>query len=161
MASAGPLTGGGGRRKSLDAEINLVPFIDLLSMCICFLLMTAVWTQVGAVQVKQSHGTGAADPKVSFDSDVKFASPTEVEFTFKKQGRLVKKVGVKTATVEELPAAIDASLTKALAEMGNPEVTAAMVTPKAGVSYGDMVVVMDALRKKQIQNIGVVPVKAN
>ncbi len=66
-ANAGGLGGGNGRRKSLDAEINLVPFIDLLSMCICFLLMTAVWMQVGAVQVKQSHGTdAAATPKVSF-----------------------------------------------------------------------------------------------
>jgi biopolymer transport protein ExbD len=33
-------------RKPLDAELNLVPFIDLLSCCISFLLITAVWTQV-------------------------------------------------------------------------------------------------------------------
>ena len=30
--------------KPLDAAINLVPFIDLLSCCISFLLITAVWT---------------------------------------------------------------------------------------------------------------------
>jgi len=29
-------------------------------MCICFLLMTAVWLEVGALQVKQSHGTEGA-----------------------------------------------------------------------------------------------------
>jgi biopolymer transport protein ExbD len=152
-------SGSDGRRKSLDAEINLVPFIDLLSMCICFLLMTAVWIQIGAVQVKQSHGTEAAAPTVSFDADVKFASPTELEVTFKKQGRLVKKVGVKSASVEEMPAAVSAKLEAALKEMGNPEITAAMLTPKEGVSYGDMVAVMDAFRKNKIQNLGVVPVK--
>lgn len=39
--------GGGGKgRKSVDAELNLIPFIDLLSTCILFLLMTAVWVQI-------------------------------------------------------------------------------------------------------------------
>jgi len=38
MASAAPQehTGKGGK-KALDAELNLVPFIDLLSCCISFL----------------------------------------------------------------------------------------------------------------------------
>ena len=39
-------SGGKGRRRSVDAELNLIPFIDLLSTCILFLLMTAVWVQV-------------------------------------------------------------------------------------------------------------------
>lgn len=33
-------------RKSVDTELNLIPFIDLLSVCILFLLMTAVWVQI-------------------------------------------------------------------------------------------------------------------
>jgi biopolymer transport protein ExbD len=45
-------TGKGGR-KALDAELNLVPFIDLLSCCISFLLITAVWTQLSRIDVKQ------------------------------------------------------------------------------------------------------------
>lgn len=46
-----PATKGG--RKSLDAAINLVPFIDLLSCCISFLLITAVWVQLASVPVAQ------------------------------------------------------------------------------------------------------------
>lgn len=38
--------GGGKGRKSVDAELNLIPFIDLLSVCILFLLMTAVWVHI-------------------------------------------------------------------------------------------------------------------
>jgi biopolymer transport protein ExbD len=49
MASAGP-AGGGGKRP-LDAEINLVPFIDLLSCCIAFLMIVAVWTQIARIDV--------------------------------------------------------------------------------------------------------------
>ena len=57
-----PEQGGGGkkRKKALDAVINVVPAIDLLSCCITFLLYTAVWTQISRLQVQQL-GTGAPD----------------------------------------------------------------------------------------------------
>ena len=53
---------GGGKRKKkpLDAVINVVPAIDLLSCCISFLLFTAVWTQIARLQVQQL-GTGAPE----------------------------------------------------------------------------------------------------
>lgn len=38
--------GGGGKRKSLDSEINMIPMIDLLMVTISFLLITAVWTHM-------------------------------------------------------------------------------------------------------------------
>ena len=40
-----------GGKKPLDATINLVPFIDLMAVTISFLIMTAVWTQIGRLQV--------------------------------------------------------------------------------------------------------------
>jgi biopolymer transport protein ExbD len=49
MASMGPTPARGGR-KALDASVHLVPFIDLLSCCIAFLLITAVWSQVASVE---------------------------------------------------------------------------------------------------------------
>src|SRR6202158_6485577 len=57
MASAAPQehTGKGGK-KALAAELNLVPFIDLLSCCISFLLITAVWTQISGLQIASSGG---------------------------------------------------------------------------------------------------------
>jgi biopolymer transport protein TolR len=58
-----PEQGGGGKRKrkALDAVINVVPAIDLLSCCITFLLYTAVWTQISRLQVQQ-FGSGAPEP---------------------------------------------------------------------------------------------------
>lgn len=43
---------GGGRRSTID--LNLTPFIDLMSVCIIFLLITAVWTQVSMIQIGSS-----------------------------------------------------------------------------------------------------------
>ncbi len=41
--------GGGGKRKNLDSEINMIPMIDLLMVTISFLLITAVWTQMARI----------------------------------------------------------------------------------------------------------------
>jgi len=59
MAGGLMMPGGKGGRKPLDAALNLVPFIDLLSCCISFLLITAVWTQLARMDVSQK-GQGAA-----------------------------------------------------------------------------------------------------
>lgn len=37
---------GGGGRRNLDSEINMIPMIDLLMVTISFLLITAVWTHL-------------------------------------------------------------------------------------------------------------------
>jgi len=35
-------------KKSVNADLNLVPYIDLLTCMVAFLLITAVWSQLGA-----------------------------------------------------------------------------------------------------------------
>lgn len=40
---------GGGGGKSTNFELNLVPFIDLLSTLICFLLITAAWQELDSM----------------------------------------------------------------------------------------------------------------
>jgi biopolymer transport protein ExbD len=43
-------------KKKLNTELNLVPFIDLLTCLICFLLMTAVWVQLGKISITPAAG---------------------------------------------------------------------------------------------------------
>ena len=52
--------GGGDRKKPLNAELNLVPYIDLLTCMVAFLLITAVWTQLARLKVDQ-HGPGPGE----------------------------------------------------------------------------------------------------
>ena len=53
-------------RRRAAGELNLVAYIDLLTCLIAFLLITAVWTQLARLQVRQ-HGSGgdqeAGQPK--------------------------------------------------------------------------------------------------
>jgi biopolymer transport protein ExbD len=53
---AGIDAGGGGHgKKSLDHEIPLIPFIDLLLCCIMFLLATAVWEEMARLNANQQQ----------------------------------------------------------------------------------------------------------
>jgi biopolymer transport protein TolR len=166
MAGASPTPQTEGR-KSLDAEINLVPFIDLLSVCICFLLMTAVWIQIGAVQVKQSHGTAASAAAGPYELDLKFSSPSAFQVAIKKGTKTVKQAAFKADDLAVNLTQFDLQLGQwiaGLAKGAKPEeakalISAAMVTPKSGVVYGTLVAAMDVLRQHEIANLGVVPVR--
>lgn len=45
---------GDNRGRKSNIELNLTPFIDLMSVCLIFLLITAVWTQVSMIQIGSS-----------------------------------------------------------------------------------------------------------
>ena len=48
-------------KRAKQADLNLVPYIDLLTCMIAFLLITAVWTQLAQLRVQQ-RGQGSATP---------------------------------------------------------------------------------------------------
>ena len=56
MGGAAPEPSGKGGKKSMDAHVNLVPYIDLLMTIMTFLVMTAVWTQIATLEVQNSAG---------------------------------------------------------------------------------------------------------
>jgi len=43
---------GTGDKKSVNVELNIVPFIDLMSCLTAFLLVTAVWVQIAQLDLK-------------------------------------------------------------------------------------------------------------
>jgi len=53
--------GRGSGKRSLSAELNLVPYIDLLTCMVAFLLITAVWTQLATLRVGGERGTAPVD----------------------------------------------------------------------------------------------------
>ena len=58
---------GGRGGRSVNQELNLVPVIDLMSVLITFLLLSAVWTQVSMIQL----GASFASPKDPTQTDIK------------------------------------------------------------------------------------------
>ena len=65
-------TVGAGNDKGVDVEINVVPFIDLMSCLTAFLLVTAVWSQFAQINIKPK-GLGK-DATKQVDEDIKIYS---------------------------------------------------------------------------------------
>jgi biopolymer transport protein ExbD len=99
---AGGIDLGPRNRKSLDAVINLVPFIDLMAVTIAFLIMTSVWTQVGRMQVGSSGGQSTeapASPPLAL-----LVSKTQLELTFGAERRVFNDLGGLAAVLPSLAA---------------------------------------------------------
>ncbi len=159
---AGP-SFGHGRRRTLDGEMNLVPFIDLLSMCICFLLMTAIWIEVGSIPLHQLLGTEAVvDPKERLEFQVKMQSPTKAELSLEQQGRVIHQLALDGQDFEQLKSRLSASVGQVQGSLltQNPEAEiSARLIPTGAVDYGSMIAILDILKGYGISALAVVPVR--
>ena len=153
-------TGGGGKKKALDATINLVPFIDLMAVTISFLIMTAVWTQIGRLQVSSAGGDG--DP--TQDKDDKLPQITlllaekeiKISVGSAQLGDAIvtardDKGQIQLAKVNELLKKIREQI---------PEQTAITVQTEDNVRYEDLVKVIDECIGDGLTAVSVSPVAA-
>jgi biopolymer transport protein ExbD len=144
-----PEEGGGGRkkRKSLDAVINVVPAIDLLSCCITFLLYTAVWTQISRLQVQQL-GTGAPEPPAGEVQKMLLVTLAMGERGFNLSTSAGTSVDIPTLGRDgEGRIRFDlGALASRLKQLKGdyPDAAGITVEPEDTVSYGDLVQVIDA-----------------
>lgn len=146
-------------KQHLDFEINLIPFIDLLSACICFLLLTAVWVQVGSMDVKQAvGGQPAAETPKKPTLWVNMGSEGAVTLNVQDSGKIpgkFQKMGIKGANGQLDLAQIDI----AIQELKNlePELRTALIQPQAASVYEDMIALMDNFKKQGLVDLGVSP----
>lgn len=91
-------TGGGGGRKT-NVDLNIVPFIDLMSVLITFLLITAVWTQVSMIQLGTSFYSRRADdvtPTKTPDMDISLRVDVKTQgfvIVFGTQTEIISRLG--------------------------------------------------------------------
>jgi biopolymer transport protein TolR len=163
MASVGNTGGGKGGKKSLDAEINLVPFIDLLSVCICFLLMTAIWVEVGSIQMKQILGTDAPSvTKEAIDLQVRLKADKTMDVVLERGGRPLQSANIESDNgqlrLNRLGDIVSTLMNAVAGSEEAPNVTARVI-PVQQVNYAELVSVLDIIRGYGVSNLAVVPVK--
>src|SRR3954468_4211784 len=73
-------TGGKGGKKSVNADLNLVPYIDLLTCMVSFLLITAVWSQLARLEGHQK-GQGQAGGATPPEKQLKRVAPLSVSLS--------------------------------------------------------------------------------
>jgi len=161
MAAMSFSGGGGGARRSVDAELALVPMIDLLVCCITFLLLTAAWSlmhrmpaesQLGGSE--RTHCGDCARRKLSVElnehDDFKLVwregTAVVAELRVPQAPVVVERHGQKTVTYPALAAAIDREW-RANGRFGDDDRQQDIAILRASdrVTFGEMTAVMDAV----------------
>lgn len=147
------------KKKHLDFEVNLIPCIDLLSVCICFLLLTAVWLNVGSMNVKQAIGGQAQEdtPKSPLVW-IRMTGNGDVNLEVQESNNVpVAQRKIHLAQVnnqvnwDQLDAAV-ASL-----RVLEPGLNTGLILPVATTAYEEIIAVMDKLKKNGMTDLGVSP----
>ncbi|MGB0453847.1 MAG: ExbD/TolR family protein [Bacteriovoracaceae bacterium] len=145
------------RKKDLNAELILTPFIDLLSTCVCFLLISAVWIQVATVDIKQTHGTEAApSKKESYEVALNYKKIDRLQVVLKKNGKRFRRTLVKAKDHDEVVEKLKGVITSWTQGKKAKKIESAFVSPIRALDYGEMIKALDVLRENKILNIGIV-----
>ncbi|MBX3019602.1 MAG: biopolymer transporter ExbD [Bdellovibrionaceae bacterium] len=140
-------------------ELNLIPFIDILSTCICFLLISAVMIQVGGFSLNQATGSNidASTPPPSVS--VEIAASGDVTL-------MIKDVPGQTTNgrdqIRGIGGRVDANTLNAkvtaLKQRYNM-LTTVFIMPSSAVKYDDVIKTMQVFRDQKISQVGLVPLK--
>ena len=133
---------GGGGSGGMQSEINVTPMVDImLVLLIIFMVVTPFLQQGITVAIPRDLRNPDEDQAINKESSVIISVPKDGEYY----------MGKKKVNVEDLKAAVE----KALA---NKKEEDKIVYIKSGVdvSYGEVVRVINAVREKGIDKIGLV-----
>lgn len=145
--------GGGGGKRSVNVELNLVPYIDLLSTLICFLLLTAVWQQISVLSTN-AENAAASDVAPPTPPD-----PNRVNFSVSVYlDRVEAKAGEKITAIPHLRGDPDlAGLLRTLQSWKTqwPDRKDVTLNTDNKAPYKHMISVMDTLAEGDFADVGV------
>jgi biopolymer transport protein TolR len=146
------------RKRHLDSELNLIPFIDLLSVCICFLLLTAVWLQVGSMDVKQAvGGQPASETAKKAVVWVFMSSNGDLSFDVKDARVTTQLAKAKIKGLEGRPNLEALTQQIEALKAADQKLATVLIQPHKDSLYEDIVNMMDRFKKSGLSDLGVVP----
>lgn len=144
-------------KKDLDFEINILPILDILSVLICFLLLTAVWVQVGALSTQQALGDNTISQK---ENPPSLWINVEQSGTLRLSLRDVKADTNAVATVSGNKDGVNwAALDKKIQSIKSqfPALKTVIIRPEAKANYGVVIRLMDQLKRNEMTDVGLSP----
>ncbi len=131
--------GGHGGKKAVDADVPLVPFIDLLLCCVMFLLVTAVWNRLASVEVSQDLPSPHASDVARPDAIALYLQVTHA-------GYVLSSSAGEHVEIPRVGDAYDQETLRARLEerhAAEPARHDIVVAPEDGVHYADVITGMD------------------
>lgn len=147
-----------------NVELNLAPFIDLMSVLNIFLLLTAVWTHMGSIDAKQAMGGQAATAGKSAKVWVQIFADNRLQMKVTDAPAGLDKgpyAGIaKDQSIPSDQGKVDfKKMESILSEMRKamPGLGSALIQPKSGVIYENVIRVMDHAKKAGLVELGISP----
>lgn len=138
MAATAEPTRGGKRR--LDANINLVPYVDMLMTIMAFLVMTAAWTKLSVIEAQAQ--TSSSSSTSAIDEHPQKA----VKLSVHKGGAVVVVADASSNTVSSSSGRPDArALASTVTQMAGSKDLVVDVSVDDGVAVDDVASVLDAM----------------
>lgn len=154
MAGGGAPVPSGGGKKAVDFQLNLVPMIDLLSVLISFLLMSAVWTQIARIEVKQAPNIPSEEappPEEKEKLDLAIIIKASGYAVTKKGGEVIREID-RDSEDYNAEALREVLKQVAVEYPDNKDVT---VSSEDKVPYQELVTVMDICLDSDLPGIAI------
>src|SRR5687767_13123072 len=133
----------GGNSGGLQSEINVTPMVDImLVLLIIFMVVTPFLQQGITVNLPKNMTNPDVDPRIIKESSIVISIPNDGEYYVSKQ-RLQR---------EQLDEKVDTMLEN----IKNDQDRIVYIKSGIGVSYGDVVSVINEVRKLGVDKIGLV-----
>jgi biopolymer transport protein TolR len=134
---------GGGGGGGVQSEINVTPMVDImLVLLIIFMVVTPFLQQGITVALPKNMNNPDVDPRIIKESSIVISIPNDGEY-------YLGKIRVQR---EQLTEKVDAMLQK----IKNDQDRIVYIKSGVGVSYGDVVNVINEVRKLGVDKIGLV-----
>jgi biopolymer transport protein ExbD len=145
-------TGGKGGKKAVDAEINLIPMIDLLSCCIAFLLITAVWSELARIAASQQTPGQQAQTEIPPEDQIK------IMLQIHDQGYVLASTAGERNEIPKKSGKYDRDELRSqlkVVRSRDANKRDLIVQPQDGVIYSDIIEAMDVAIGEQFTEIAV------
>ncbi len=143
-------------QEKTNFEINLMPVISLLAVLISFLLLSAVWVNIGSLDLLQGLGNETLDNE---------ENPPSLWAKFEQDGSI-------TLMVKDLPEARNDQREKQLSggamwtdledvltdyKTSFPDMKTALVLPSENSNYANVIKTLDILKRSGWEHLGIAP----
>lgn len=146
-------------KKDLDFELNLIPFISLLSALICSLLLSATLINIGSMNVK--HAIGGQSLAETKKVPVVWAHMEEdggLTFLLKDAGKVSGKF--EKTRVEGIDGLVNLdAVERQLGILKDvvPELKTVLIQPRVNSVFEQIIALMDLCKKVGLVDLGIAP----
>lgn len=149
----------------MNFDLNVISFIGLLAVCICFLLLAAIWVHIASIDVRQTLGESSFEDQESSVIWAKMLQNGQVELILQNppsniderlhshrvQG-LLNAEGLFKPNYEDILSHLRTIMTQV------PYLSTGLVIPYRQAKYEDIILIMDQFKEVGLSSLGVSPI---